>query len=174
MAEITLVRQELVQLTEQERSILYRALFGMVDGWGEVNRRRWRGFWKRLVKLEPGECVVIKSNQPRSGPYHRRHFKLEHDLFEAQERFELADQFLYWLKVGAGWVTWAAGPTGGVVPIPRSVSYAEADQAEFEEFHGRVVQFLRGPHAAPYLWPHLKKTGKCHEMMHTILTGFNE
>ena len=74
--------------------------------------------------------------------------------------------------VGAGWVTWAAGPSGGVVPIPRSISYAAAEQGEFMEFHERVVAFLRGPHAARYLWPHLKD--KADEMMNSILNGFNE
>jgi hypothetical protein len=97
---------------------------------------------------------------------------MEQALFEAQERFEHFDQFLYWIKVGAAWVTWAAGPAGGVVPIPRSVSYAAADQEEFEDFHQRVVAFLRGPHAARYLWPHLKD--KADGYMHEILVGFGE
>ena len=93
-------------------------------------------------------------------------------LFDAQERFEHFDQFRYWLKVGAGWVTWAAGPKGGVVPIPKSVSYRKADQQEFMDFHERTVAFLRGPHAAVYLWPHLKE--QADGRMNEILEGFKE
>ena len=68
------------------------------------------------------------------------------------------------------WVTWAAGPKGGVVPIPKSISYAKADEEEFRRYHEQVVDFLRGPHAATFLWKHLG--GQAGEMMNTILDGF--
>lgn len=68
-------------------------------------------------------------------------------------------------------MVWAAGPKGGVVPIPKSISYARADQAEFEQYHGQVIGF-RGEHAAPYLWRHLGE--KSHDMMDAILSEFGE
>jgi hypothetical protein len=97
---------------------------------------------------------------------------IEQQVFDAQERFQDFEMFRYWLKVGAGWVTWAAGPKGGVVPIPKSISYANADQEEFIRYHEAVIVFLRGEHAAPFLWRHLK--GGSHDMMESILEGFNE
>ena len=30
------------------------------------------------------------------------------------------------------------------MPIPKSISYAAADQHEFEQYHGKVMAFLRG------------------------------
>lgn len=172
MSEIALVRQEAAPIAAADAEAARRVLFGAIDGLGEKGRKSWRRFINRLFRLEPGEVVEIITHQARSGPFHRRHFAMEQALFEAQERFEHFDQFLYWIKVGAGWVTWAAGPKGGVVPIPRSVSYAVADQEEFEDFHQRVVAFLRGPHAARYLWPHLKD--RADNYMNTILVGFGE
>lgn len=172
MADITLVRQQDAVLTEDDKAIARRVMFGYVDGLGERGQKQWRRFWNRLLKLEPGEMVEIQTRLARSGPYHRRHMLIERRVFEAQERFEVFDQFLYWIKVGAGWVTWAAGPSGGVVPIPRSVSYAKADQEEFEQFHEQVMAFLRGPHAARYLWPHLKDQSDA--MMDSILREFSE
>jgi hypothetical protein len=172
MAEITLVRQGPAEIPEQARAAAREVLFGLIDGLGERGKKQWRRFFNALMRLEPGEMVEIRTHQARSGPFHRRHFAIEQALFEAQERFEHFDQFIYWIKVGAGWVTWAAGPKGGVVPIPRSVSYAAADQAEFEEFHERVIAFLRGEHAAKYLWPHLKD--RADNYMNTILVGFGE
>lgn len=172
MTEITLVRQNQVEVSEADKATARGVLFGIIDGLGEGGRKQWRRFFNRLMKLEPGEMVSIVTHQARSGPFHRRHFKIEHDLFEAQERFEVFDQYIYWIKVGAGWVTWAAGPSGGVVPIPKSVSYAVADQDEFAQFHEQAIAFLRGPHAARYLWPHLKE--KADAMMDSILNGFNE
>lgn len=172
MSEITIVRQSDLVLTETEKDAARRFIFGVVDGLGERGRKQWRRLWNRILKLEPGEMLAIQTHLARSGPFHRRHFAIEQAVFNAQERFEVFDQFLYWIKVGAGWVTWAAGPTGGVVPIPRSISYAAADQNDFHEFHEQVMQFLRGPHAARYLWPHLKD--KADEMMHSVLEGFDE
>ncbi len=172
MPEIVLVRQEAAPIAPADAEAARRVLFGAVDGLGDKARKSWRRFVNRLFRLEPGEMVEIVTHQARSGPFHRRHFALEQAVFESQERFEHFDQFIYWIKVGAGWVTWAAGPAGGVVPIPRSISYAAADQEEFEEFHQRVVSFLRGPHAARYLWPHLKD--RADGYMHELLTGFGE
>ncbi len=172
MPEIVIVRQEDMQVTEADKDAARRVVFGTVDGLGEANRRRWRRFWSTLMRMEPGEMATIKTHKSRSGPFHRRHMAMEQAVYEGQERFELFDQFIYWIKVGAGWVTWAAGPAGGVVPIPKSISYASADDTEFREFHDRVVAFLRGPHAARYLWPHLN--GRADEMMNEILLGYDE
>lgn len=172
MSQITLVRQSAGEIPEASRLAVREVLFGIIDGLGDHGKKQWRRFFNRLMRLEPGEMVEIVTHQARSGPFHRRHFAMEQALFEAQERFEHFDQFMYWIKVGAGWVTWAAGPAGGVVPIPRSVSYAAADQEEFEDFHQRVVAFLRGPHAARYLWSHLKDQADA--MMDQVLAGFGE
>lgn len=173
MTEIMLTRQQPSAIPDADRETAKRVLFGAIDGVGDVGRKQWRRFINGLLKLEPGEIVQIRTHRDRSGPYHRRHFAIVNAVFEAQERFEVMDQLLYWLKVGAGWVTWAAGPKGGVVPIPRSISYAKAEQDEFMQFHDQVVSFLRGPHAANYLWPHLKGP-KADDMMNSILEGFEE
>lgn len=148
-------------------------LFGVIDGYRDPDKKSWRRFWRKIKTLEPGEFFVFEITFPRSSPFHRRHMKIESEVFNAQERFEDFEQFRYWVKVGAAWVIWAAGPKGGVVPIPKSISYAKADQDEFERFHVQVMEFLRGPHAADYLWPHLKGP-KATEMMDQILTAFDE
>jgi len=147
-------------------------LFGAIDGANRDDKKSWRRFWKRFVAMEPGEMAVVEMVFPRSGAFHRRHMKIEQDVFDAQERFQDFEQFRYWLKVGAAWVTWAAGPKGGVVPIPKSISYAKADEEEFRKYHAQVIDFLRGDHAARYLWPHLKDGAG--EMMDSVLRGFNE
>lgn len=147
-------------------------LFGALDGFNRDDKRAWRRFWKRLIGLEPGEMALIEARMPRSGPFHRRHMAIEQSVFDAQERFQDFEQFRYWLKVGAGWVTWAAGPKGGVVPIPKSISYAKADQEEFTRYHEAVVAFLREGHAARFLWRHLGDGADV--MMDSILGGFEE
>lgn len=172
MSRITLVRGAEALPGESVLQVVRRFLFGLFDGWSKADKRGWRKLWRRLMDLEPGEFAVLEFVVPRSSPYHRRHMAIETAVFDAQERFDDFEQFRIWLKVGAAWVNWCAGPKGGVVPIPRSISYAKADQAEFETYHQQVIDFLRGEHAAPYLWRHLGEGA--HDMINQILEGFNE
>ena len=172
MSRITLVRCAGTMPGEGILAGVRSFLFGLFDGWSRDDKKGWRKLWKRLMALEPGEFATVEFVIPRSSPYHRRHMAIEAAVFDAQERFADFEQFRTWVKVGAAWVDWCAGPKGGVVPIPRSISYARADQAEFEQFHGQVMGFFRGPHAAPFLWRHLG--AGAHAMMDSILSEFDE
>ena len=172
MSRISLVRTNQPIPNESELGAVRSFLFGVVDGAGKDDRSRWQKFWSKVKRLEAGEVFDFEIVFPRIGKFHRRHMKIEQAVFDAQERFTNFEQFRIWVKVGAAWVDWCAGPKGGVVPIPRSISYARADQVEFEQFHAQVISFFRGPHAAPFLWRHLG--AKAHEMMDSILQEFGE
>ena len=173
MSRVTIIRTADVWPGEGILSSVRNFLFGLFRGWSRTDDRGWRKIWKRLSSLEPGEFAIIEFVIPRSSPYHRRHMAIEAAVFNGQERFDDFEQFRVWLKVGAGWVDWCAGPKGGVVPIPKSISYAKADQAEFEEYHRKVMAFLRGEHAAKFLWG--KMSGNdCYWHMDSILSGFGE
>ena len=172
MSRVTIIRTADVWPGEGILSSVRNFLFGVFKGWSQTDERGWRKIWKRLSALEPGEFAEIEFVIPRSAPFHRRHFAILSAVFDAQERFADFEMLRDWITVGAGWVEWCAGPKGGVVPIPRSISYAKADQAQFEDYHGKVIAFLRGQHAAPFLWRHLGNDA--HWMMDSILGGFNE
>lgn len=171
MADIILVRQHDVQLSEEDKAVARRVIFGIVDGLGEKGRKQWRRLWNGLLRLEPGEMVEIKTNQQRLGWYHRKHMALEAALFESQERFENFEGFRDWLKVGAGHCEWYPGPRGGVFPVPKSTSYAKLEQADMEKFHDEAVAFLRSDHAGRTLWKHLDQPGRI-DMIEGILSLF--
>lgn len=171
MSRIDIVRTDVAMPEAGAMKAVGDFLFRCLDGLGQDDRRAWRKFWKRITSMEPGEWIQAEMLFPRSGKFHRRHMAIESAVFDAQERFTDREQFRVWLKVGAGWVDWCAGPKGGVVPIPRSISYAKADQEEFTRYHYLVIGFLRGPHAAKFLWRHLNSPA---DMMDSILEGFNE
>lgn len=173
MSDIVLVRQQAASIPEADREAARRVLFGLVDGLGEVNRKRWRRFVNGLMRLEPGEMAEIKTRKARSGPFHRRHMKLETVVFEAQEKFENFEAFRAWIKVGSGHVEWFPGPKGGVIPVPKSIAYSEIEEDEMREFHDNAVAFLRTEHAGKTLWRHLPEAARI-EMMETILGGFGE
>lgn len=172
MSRVTIIRTADMFPAESVLEHVRRFLFGLFDGWSNTDKKGWRKIWKRLSQLEPGEFAVIEFVIPRSSPYHRRHFAILNAVFDAQERFKDFEMFRDWITVGAGWVQWCAGPKGGVVPIPKSISYAKADQSEFEDYHSKVVDFLRGPHAPAFLWKHLGNDA--HWMMDALLQEFGE
>jgi len=149
-----------------------RFLFGFFDGWRKDDKSGWRKIWRRLMDMEPGEFAVIEFVIPRSGPYHRRHFAILSAVFDSQERFDDFERFRDWLSIGAGHVTWVPGAKGGIVPLPKSIRYSKADQAEFEAYHAKVMAFLRGEHAARFLWRHLGD--EANSMIETIFDGFGE
>lgn len=173
MAEITLVRQQPTEIPEADRAAARNVLFGIVDGLGETGKKQWRRFVNRLMKLEPGEIVEIRTHQERIGWYHRKHMALEQRVYEAQEKFETFEQFRVWLKVGSGFVDWLPGPKGGVIPVPRSISYARLEQGEMEQVHDNIVAFLRTEHAGRTLWKHLSETQRI-EQIEFLLAGFGE
>jgi hypothetical protein len=174
MAAIPLVRQHEIEVSESDKEIARRVLFGYVDGLGETGKKQWRRFINRLLKLQPGEMAEISTYQERLGWYHNKHMALEQAVYRAQDRFENFEAMRTWLKVGAGFVDWLPGPKGAVIPVPKSISYAKLEQGEMEQVHNEMVIFLRTPHAIKTLWPHLKDQGQASEMMESVLGDFNE
>lgn len=173
MPSITLVRTDVPIPVEQELVRVRSFLFGLFKGATETDDKRWNRFWRMAAGKESGEVFDIETVFPRYTPYHRRHMKIEQDVFNAQDRFKDFEQFRNWLKIGSGFVDWVVGAKGGIVPLPKSISYTKTDEQEFREFHEKVIEFLRGEHAAPYLWKHLPNA-QAHEMMDAVLREFLE
>ncbi len=155
MSEIILAKVSDLDLTDEQRRVLRDCLFGMVDGQAEEDKKAWRRFWNGVWKMGSGEFFSIKTLIPRYGPAHRKQMKLEGEIFKNQDRVKDREFFRLWLKVGSGWVSWIPGPKGGVFPVPKSVSYAECENGEFQQYCEGVLTFLRTAHAQKYLFPHL-------------------
>jgi hypothetical protein len=173
VSEITLIKQHPTEIPEADRDAARRVLFGMVDGLGEKGKKAWRRFVNGLMKLEPGEMVEIRTHKERSGPFHRRHMALEQRVFEAQEKFDQFETFRTWLKVGSGFVDWHPGPKGGVIPVPRSISYSKLEDSDMRQVHDDMVRFLRTEHAGRTLWKHLVPAKRI-EMIESIMLEFGE
>jgi hypothetical protein len=173
MSDITLVRCHDIEVTEAEKAAARKVLFGHIDGLGDRGRKQWRRLLNSLFHMEPGEMVEIRTHKERSGPFHRRHMALEQRVFEAQEKFDQFEAFRTWLKVGSGFVDWHPGPKGGVIPVPRSISYARLEDDEMRQVHDDMVAFLRTEHAGRTLWRHLE-TAQRTDMIEAILGEFGE
>lgn len=174
MTEIVLVRQSKAEIPHADREAAKRVLFGLIDGLSPAHRKSWRRLWNWLLtKAEPGEFVELRTHRERIGWFHRKHMALEQSVFEHQDKFETFESFRTWLKVGAGFVDWYPGPKGGVIPVPRSISYAKLEEEDMGKFHDEAVAFLRTEHAGKTLWKHLTPAARI-EMIETILAGFDE
>lgn len=173
MTDITLVKQNPVDIPETDKDAARRVLFGIVDGLGDRGRKQWRRFINGLMRLEPGEMVEIKTHKARSGPFHRRHMAIETALFESQEKFDQFEQFRNWLKVGAGFCDWIPGPKGAVIPVPKSIAFDKLEDDEMRQVHEDMVAFVRSEHAGKTLWRHLSPVARG-EMVESILRGFGE
>ena len=174
MTEIVLVRRSPLPPPEEARVVLRHWLFDCIGGLNALHQKRWVRLVRWLLEVaEPGEYVTLKSEKKRSGPFHRRHMLIEARVFDAQERIPDFEQFRYWLKVGAGFVDWMAGPKGGVVPVPKSISYEKCEDDEMREFHESAIAFLRSEHAIKYLWPKLAAPLR-EQAINAVLDNFNE
>jgi hypothetical protein len=173
VSDITLVRQNPVEISEDDRVTVRRVMFGMIDGLGERGRKQWRRFVNGLMSLEPGEMVDIKTHKARSGPFHRRHMLIETRVFEAQEKFEHFEQFRNWLKVGAGFCDWVPGPRGAVMPVPKSIAFDKLEEGDMRQVHDDMIAFLRTEHAGRTLWRHLPESART-DMLETTLADFHE
>lgn len=173
MPDIVLVRQQEAQFTEEELAIARRVIFGMVDGLGQGEQKKWRRFWNGLMRLGAGELAEIETRMERAGPYHRKHMLMEQRVFEAQERFELFEAFRDWLKVGAGHCEWFPNARGGIFPRPKSIAYKNLEQGAMQEFHDNAVAFLRSDAAGRSLWPHANQRDRI-DSIEAILHGLNE
>jgi len=173
MTEIILVKQHPGEIPSAERDAARRVLFGAIDGLGEQGKKQWRRFINGLFRLEPGEMVEIRTHRERLGWFHRKHMKLETRVFEEQEKFDQFEVFRTWLKVGSGFVTWHPGPKGGVIPVPKSISYARLEQGEMEQVHADIVAFLRTEHAVKTLWPKLPPLQRG-DAIEAVLAEFDE
>lgn len=172
MSQSIVVRDKSITVSEEDRATVLRVILSALRGVDDQNQKRWALTWRRLLGMEHGECGKFDFEIPRCGPFHRLHMKIEQDIFDAQDRFTHFEQFRNWIKIGSGFVDWVRGPTGGVVPLPKSISYASLEEPDFREFHNAFLAFMRGPHAAPYLWRNLDKE-RAHEMMESVLAGFD-
>ena len=170
MTQARIIRDRSIHLSDSERSAASKALEQGLRGVDDKNHSRWLRFLRSVFSLEEGEVAEVGTRIARSGPFHRRHMALERALFNAQQRFTQFEMFRNWLKIGCGFVEWVPGAKGGIVPLPKSISYAELEEAPMRAFHADLLAFLRGPHVAAYLWKGLDAATAADKMA-AVLSG---
>lgn len=168
-ASIMLVkRHPLDGFSEFERSIIRRFLFDCFEGADAQNEGRWRRWWSRLWKAEPGEVFQWDNIVERSRPFHAMHAAMEQRLFNAQDAFMHLPALRSWLKVGSAFVNWESDGKGGLVAVPRSTAYEACSDDEMRELHDAMLVYLRTPAAQETLWHHLLPSARA-AMLESVL-----
>lgn len=169
--KVVLVKQTDSQLEEPAASVVRNWLFGCFKGATEADEKGWRRFMRAMNEGVAGEYFQITVERQRVGWRHRKQMKLEGQVLKTTERFDDKESFRLWVKVGSGWVSWAAGPKGGVFPVPRSINFNTCSEEDFAEYRDKVAGFLRTRHAQKYLWPEMYEQAAA-EAMEQLLEPF--
>ena len=87
------------------------------------------------------KCDLKKARNP---DHHRKGFALIDLIFNSQEAYLTLEDMLTELKLLTGWYVEHVRSSGELVYIPKSISFADMDQLEFETFYDRVLDLAIG------------------------------
>lgn len=154
MTVITIARtnQELPpeSVLEQVRGFL----FGVFDGARQADQKAWRRFWRHMVNLGPGEMAQADMKFPRNPKFHRKFFALLQVGFDAWEPSRKRksykgrpveknfEQFREDVTILSGHYVQTFDLKGHMVLRAKSISFANMDDAEFEQVYSAVADVL--------------------------------
>lgn len=96
-----------------------------------------------LAKIKAGDMVTVEVKRPRHIKHHRKLFALLNLVVENQDHYQTVEQLLNALKCATGHADeYPMKNGGGVVMIPRSISFASLGQDEFEQVYDRFVSVI--------------------------------
>lgn len=98
--------------------------------------------WQYVMRLEPGDQVMVEFRRPRSIQHHKLYWKMIATI--QQHVTDLSTDDLHNLiKVGAGYGRIVESKSMGRVALPKaSIAFESMDQDEFNEFWERAIRFV--------------------------------
>lgn len=154
MSDFTITKRRDAALTEDQKAVLYEYLFGMFGGVSEQDHKQWRRFWKRINNLEVGEIIDFEAIFPRNGKFHRKFFGLLNFAFEAwtpdrtHKQYKgkpVTKNFNHFRKnvtILAGFYEQTFNIDGTMELEAQSISFANMDDAEFEQVYSAVADVI--------------------------------
>lgn len=105
-----------------------------------ADQELWAKFKRKLETMKPGAWLRMEWSSPRNGPHHRKFMALLHLVTENSETYNTIPKALIAVKLAAGYFDPATDPrTGGIVPIPHSISYDAMGQEDFDVFYSAAL-----------------------------------
>lgn len=106
--------------------------FEMVDPDEEVQELVWK-----LVPL--GEEAVFSLKKGRNPRFHNLAMSFFKEIFANQDRYDVFEDFLTEVKLRCGHYTEHVTVKGVVIYIPKSVSFSEMKELEFQAFMKKAI-----------------------------------
>lgn len=94
---------------------------------------------KILKKIGMGEIVELDYKHARNYGFHKKFFAMVQHVFENQETYATMQQVLDIIKIGAGHYDLLILPNGERNYVPRSISFDNMEELEFQEFYDKAV-----------------------------------
>lgn len=154
MSKIAIVRTDHAMPDQRALDGARALLFGALDGFSREDKSAWRRFWKRLLRLQPGEMAQAEMVFPRNGKFHRKFFALltvgfehwqsgrKHKTHNGQPVLKNFETFREDITVLAGFYEQHFDVRGRMVLKAKSISFAKMDDIEFERLYGAVSDVL--------------------------------
>ena len=93
-----------------------------------------------LQKIPSGTLVSVDVKRGRSLPMHRKFWKMIQIVTDNQTAYPNAEAVCAAFKVATGHCTYIETPVGRCA-LPKSISFANMDQSEFETFYEKAVDY---------------------------------
>lgn len=94
-----------------------------------------------IQRLPHGAVVKATISQPRNVQFHRKFFALVDLIFKNQSKYATRDDVLEAMKIAVGYYHLIPSPLGPV-PVTHSISFAKTDEMKFQEFTGKVFEWV--------------------------------
>ena len=95
-----------------------------------------------LERVPLNEDVKVEITRPRRLKFHRKFFALLNAVFEHQTTYPTMNTFRAAIECALGFGETIKLPDGRTIIIPKSISFASLDQAEFEQLFDRAVDLI--------------------------------
>lgn len=95
-----------------------------------------------VSRLAAGESLECDTRKARNPGQHKKFFALFDTAFKSQNKYANRKQLMVELKLRAGWYDEHVTHDGKLVYVPKSLSWAQMDQEEFERFYDEAVKAL--------------------------------
>ncbi len=92
-----------------------------------------------LTKIKQGETLRAVLTKPRNSKHHRKFFAMLTLVFENQDRYDVLEDLLTEVKLRVGHYSEHLTVKGVVIYIPKSISFDEMDQLEFDGIYQKAI-----------------------------------
>jgi hypothetical protein len=95
-----------------------------------------------LAKIKQGQQVEIIVKRARNGRQHRLYWALIGLIHPQQRLYTTQEQLSNAMKCAVGWCDEVPLNSGKVMVTPRSISFANMDQTEFQQFFDKIIDLV--------------------------------